>query len=201
VDVGSLLLYGLAGDAAGDLEQVTVTIHQGADASGRRVGAWSVNRAGGFWELSWPDRLAPGLYTAVASQADAAGNVARASSTFMLVPPLRVIGGPLDLAQNGLLRVPIGCPAPTGTCSGTVTAVSSRALRDPGGRRAPLRLIRTSFVVPAGRQLLVAGRVRGWMVRALRRAGPQPVLITVRLSSGIAYPGIYRARRTVAVAG
>jgi Bacterial Ig-like domain len=73
---------GAAGNASGDATTVTVKIYSGAGTGGTVVQTLTPTRSGGSWSTT-PAALAQGTYTAQATQADAAGNVATSSaSTF-----------------------------------------------------------------------------------------------------------------------
>ena len=70
-------LAGAAGDATGDSQTLTVSVYQGPVAAGEPVRTLTATRAGAIWSSSnadWSSPLADGLYTAQATQADAAGN-------------------------------------------------------------------------------------------------------------------------------
>lgn len=183
---GTPTLFGLAGNAAGDLPQVELALYRGEAPRGRPLRWLVATRTGGFWSATLSGRLPLGLVTAVVVQGDSAGHVATVRTTFLLVPAVRIIGGPLDLAENGLLSVPVGCPGPPGggvaACAGTVTVTTTRRL--PG--RGRVRLLRKPFSVPVGRQMVVSGYTPGFAARALRRADRQGVEVTVRLTGGSA---------------
>ena len=69
----SLTLSGAAGSASGDATTVTLSVYSGTAASGTPVLTRSVTRSGAAWSTS-VTTLGEGTYTAVATQADGAGN-------------------------------------------------------------------------------------------------------------------------------
>jgi hypothetical protein len=83
-------LTGDAGLAAGDLPTVTVTVYEGATASGTVVASANVSGASGTWSYQTP-HLADGTYTAQATQRDEAGNVGTSAAVTFRVdttPPV-----------------------------------------------------------------------------------------------------------------
>jgi hypothetical protein len=84
---GAPAYAGAAGDAAGDAAQVTVRTFAGGAATGTPVQTTTATRAAGAWSATGA-ALAPGTYTAVASQTDGAGNVgSSAPVTFTVAAP------------------------------------------------------------------------------------------------------------------
>jgi Bacterial Ig-like domain len=69
----SVTLSGAAGSASGDATTVTLTVYSGTAASGTPVLTRSVTRSAAAWSTS-VTTLGEGTYTAVAAQADGAGN-------------------------------------------------------------------------------------------------------------------------------
>jgi large repetitive protein len=69
---------GNAGTESGDLSSITVNIYSGTLGTGLPAQTLKVP-GGGEWETSASLSLADGIYTAVAEQSDAAGNVGRSS--------------------------------------------------------------------------------------------------------------------------
>jgi hypothetical protein len=186
---------GTAGAAYGDLAQVTLTVYRGTVAAGRPAGALTVTRVGTAWQAIWPQRLPLGIYTVSVAQGDLGGATTVLTSHFLVVPPPSVIGRPVQVSQSGLVSVPVGCLAATGTCNGQVQVITRRRLRF-GGHRTRLRLLSARFAIAAGTQRIVSGRMPYAVLRTLRRDGPQAVTITVTMSAPAA---TFTAARTVRV--
>ena len=134
---------GTAGQDTGDEPAVTVTVRAGSGSGGPQVLSLETTRdaSTGAYAITPPSGLAPGTYTAQATQADAAGNTATTQPvTFTLA------GDPPPPPATG------STPAPTSA---------------PGARRAAAAL-RISSVAPrrcrrGARCTLV---VRGWAARS-----------------------------------
>ncbi|HEX6651402.1 MAG TPA: Ig-like domain-containing protein [Thermoleophilaceae bacterium] len=87
-------LAGGAGTAAGDSTTVTVKIWSGTGTAGSPLHTIPVTRSGGTWSTTAP-ALAEGTYTALAEQADDAGNTGSSSARTFTVdttPPDTTIG-------------------------------------------------------------------------------------------------------------
>jgi acid phosphatase type 7 len=79
---------GAAGTATGDEVAVIVRVYTGTTASGTPVQQLEATRSGGTWSVTSSAPLDDGTYTALAEQADAAGNVGHsAARTFSVVAP------------------------------------------------------------------------------------------------------------------
>ena len=91
VDTATPTLTGTAGNAPGDAATVAVRIYNGAVAVGAPVQSLSAPRIGSTWSVQ-AAALAPGQYTAQATQANAQGDGVSAPTTFT-VPPGVVAGG------------------------------------------------------------------------------------------------------------
>jgi hypothetical protein len=95
---------GAAGNAAGpspsaDSATVTVKIYAGSTATGSPVQTRNATRSGTTWTIAASPALADGVYTAQASQTDAAGNTGNSSAnTFTIdtVGPTVVVTSPTD---------------------------------------------------------------------------------------------------------
>jgi hypothetical protein len=92
VDTPTPTLTGTAGNAAGDADTVTVRIYPGALPTGTPLQARSVARAGTSWALT-TDPLAPGQYTAQATQANGSLNGVSSPTTFTVLGPAQPGGG------------------------------------------------------------------------------------------------------------
>lgn len=78
------LLSGVAGAANGDAQTLSVRLFRGPAATGTPVETATVARSAAGWSFKIPRALSDGVYTAVAEQADAAGNAASAPLKFTL---------------------------------------------------------------------------------------------------------------------
>jgi hypothetical protein len=85
-------LTGTAGNAPGDASTVTVRIYNGAIPAGAPVQTRSAPRTGTSWAVA-TDPLAPGQYTAQATQANGTSNGVSAPTTFSVVAPGSPGGG------------------------------------------------------------------------------------------------------------
>lgn len=65
---------GVAGTASGDADAISIDVYSGTAASGTPVRTLSTTRFDGIWSVAGGAPLAPGTYTARATQRDAAGN-------------------------------------------------------------------------------------------------------------------------------
>lgn len=77
-------LAGAAGNATGDATTVTVKIHGGTGTAGTVVQTLTSTRSGASWSVN-ATTLPQGTYTAQATQADTAGNVATSSANTFVV--------------------------------------------------------------------------------------------------------------------
>jgi Bacterial Ig-like domain len=94
----SVTLSGAAGSASGDATTVTLNLYAGSAATGTPVLTRSVTRSGAAWSTS-VTTLGEGTYTAVATQADGAGNTGTsATRTFTIdtTAPTRVSMSAVD---------------------------------------------------------------------------------------------------------
>jgi hypothetical protein len=95
---------GTAGAASGDSQSVTVRVYSGLDAFGTPVQTLSAARQGTSYSVDAGSALAPGTYTAQASQSDASGNTGRSSANTFAVAssapsPQRVLVAAGDIAS------------------------------------------------------------------------------------------------------
>jgi hypothetical protein len=85
VNTATPTLIGTAGNAAGDAPTVAVRIYNGAVPAGSPVQSLSAPRTGNTWSAQTA-ALAPGQYTAQATQANAQADGVSAPTTFTVVP-------------------------------------------------------------------------------------------------------------------
>jgi hypothetical protein len=107
---------GTAGTALGDLPPITVSIYAGSAPSGAPVEKLHTTAIGAAWSTAAAAALPEGEYTAVAEQADLAGNIGHSENdTFILapvqtpptasltwVPANPVVGQPVTLVSTSL---------------------------------------------------------------------------------------------------
>jgi hypothetical protein len=79
-------ITGAAGDAQGDAAELLVRLWPGAEPSGAPAHELRPARSGTAWSAR-PPALAPGTWTVVAWQTDAAGNIGAARRTFTVTAP------------------------------------------------------------------------------------------------------------------
>jgi hypothetical protein len=146
---------GLAGTADGDQPAVTVDVYSGARATGTPVQTLSATSTDSTGDFSVPasSPLAPGTYTAVATQLDAMGNLGTSNKATFTVPgpmptttttttpaptpqPTTTPGGgsptvPASLAfvgspsgQSGHVKMTLACRGASGPCSFTVAVTT-----------------------------------------------------------------------------
>ena len=92
VNTATPTLTGTAGNAAGDAPTVTVRIYNGAVPAGAPVQTLSAPRIGNSWSAQTA-ALAPGQYTAQATQANAQADGVSAPTTFTVPPGAAGTGG------------------------------------------------------------------------------------------------------------
>lgn len=176
---------GRAGNRLGDSPLVTVELYSGAGTGGRRVGSMRVSRTGSSWSGEFPFALAPGRYTARATQTDDAGHSSHTPPrTFQVVVAPAVIGSAIRLSRQGVLAVPITCIGAIGqVCSFDVLSVTVPSLQAvPGGPIGHLRLLFAYVSFRAGHTFVVKATVPADVLRAVRRAARLSVQITVTFS-------------------
>lgn len=108
----SPLLSGSAGTAPGDEQVVTVEIYSGSTIAGSPIQTFTASVVGGTWQARPPSPLAPGTYTARASQRDANGNVSFSAPWTFTVAAAQQPPPPQQV------------PAPTPRQTGNATPVS-----------------------------------------------------------------------------
>jgi hypothetical protein len=81
---------GRAGTAAGDIPTITVTVYPGPAAAGSPAEVMRTTASGETWSTGPAPQLPEGEYTAVATQADLAGNVGESESVSYVLAPGQV---------------------------------------------------------------------------------------------------------------
>lgn len=180
----TVTLSGQAGTALGDASTVSVAVYRGRRARGRALAHFTVPVRRGGWSHRLRLSYRPGLYTVLATQRDDAGHTARPPAhTFRLLAAPKVIAGPPSLDRSGMASIPITCTASTGSCTGQVLVLTTRAMApEPGGPSGHVRVLFAYVDAPAGATVVVRGSVPGYVARALRRAAPVRVRVTASLS-------------------
>ena len=104
-------LSGVAGDAAGDSDTVTVNVHPGTTTNAPALQQIDVTRSGGSWSAD-AATLMPGTYTAQAKQDDSAGHSTQSgANTFTITEPGTGGGGGggggvlVEAAPNAIFNV------------------------------------------------------------------------------------------------
>ncbi len=127
---------GAAGIASGDIASIKLTIYAGTAATGSPVETVKATPSGASWGATPPTALADGTYTAVAEQADEAGNVGVSGTTTFTVdatPPsvsLNAVASPTKIATPTFTGAGGTAPgdAPTVTVTIYVGAATSGAV-------------------------------------------------------------------------
>ncbi len=178
-----VVFAGQAGDALGDSSTINVALYRGAKVRGPSLGTRRVNVNGSSWSVGWGQGVRNGTYTVRATQTDDAGHTTRITHVFRAVPGPTTIGGFVLLSSSGAASIPIGCAARSGTCSGTVLAVTTRRFRTTaGGPVGQLRVLFAFVQIPAGKTQTVRAAVSGSVAKVLHRDGGGTVKVTARLS-------------------
>lgn len=181
---GAVSFAGAAGDGYGDLPEVDLTLYRGSAIGGQVYGTEAVTPSGATWQAGWPSLLPLGIYTLQAQQHDIAGRATTATVTFIVIPAPSIIGQSVQISQSGVVTVPIGCLADSGSCGGVVLIITRREFQTrPGGPRGHLRVLFAGFAVPAGTERVISRRLPATSFRALRGRGRQPVNIIVVTSA------------------
>ena len=192
---------GVAGTVYGDSSTVLVSLWPGTSAKGKPIGTAHATIRGTTWSVTWPHRLALGLYTVQATQTDDAGHTTRTSAhTFLAVPSSTTIGDGVTLTRGGTAYIPVLCMAPAGSfCDGTVLVVTSKSYQpSPGGPTGQLRVLFAYLIkIPGGQTGIARRPVYGAVKRLLERKAPLAVHVTVTLSSGSGSPVTSTGTRTL----
>jgi Bacterial Ig-like domain/PKD domain len=123
--IGAVLNYsrptisGLAGQASGDEQSVTLKLYAGPTASGSPVQKLETTPGGGAWTTAGAvSALANGIYTVLAEQSDAAGNTGTSTATFTITTSTPVV----TLEASGLVaRGPLHLTGPTPSFTGSAS--------------------------------------------------------------------------------
>ncbi len=192
---------GIAGTVYGASSTVLVSLWHGTSAKGKPIGTAHATIRGTTWSVTWPHRLALGLYTVQATQTDDAGHPTRTSAhTFLAVPSSTTIGDGVTLTRGGTAYIPVLCMAPAGSfCDGTVLVVTSKSYQpSPGGPTGQLRVLFAYLIkIPGGQTGIARRPVYGAVKRLLERKAPLAVHVTVTLSSGSGSPVTSTGTRTL----
>ncbi|HWF75386.1 MAG TPA: Ig-like domain-containing protein [Solirubrobacteraceae bacterium] len=179
-----LLFAGAAGNASFDARVVTVTLYRGKKASGKPVGTTRATVTGSTWSAKWPRSLAPGTYTAVASQGDVVGHVGRSPAhTFRVLPLPPVIGAQATFSRAGRVSVVIACNESAGdTCSGTVLVLTRGEFQPlAGGPVGHLTVMFAYVHIPGGQTRSITRTVLPSVAAVLRRHAGVGVTISASL--------------------
>lgn len=155
-----LKFTGAAGTFAFDANSVTVSLYRGRKAAGKRVGTAKAKVSGSTWSTSWPRTLAPGVYTARASQSDAAGHVGVSGArTFRVLALPPVIARTVTTDGTGRVSVKVACNEPAGdTCSGTVLVLTRREFQPLSGGPVGRLTVMFAYVHLRGAQISTVRR-------------------------------------------
>lgn len=99
---------GTAGDAAGDSANVTVKVYSGSAATGSPLQTLTATRTGGTWTIDGSPALGDGTHTAIAEQADGAGNAGTSAPRTFTVdttePDTTIDSAPADPTNDSTPR-------------------------------------------------------------------------------------------------
>jgi hypothetical protein len=209
---GVPVFRGTAGTASGDLSGVQLAIYRGATITATPVQAVDVAAgAGGAFEVPGVTELAPGTYTALASQRDLAGNEGRSTATFTVPSPrpgppastspgpgpethrpspahpsVAIIGKPRGVAGAIHLKLKCDSGAP---CH---VALTGTTVEKPAGKVA---VAHKRLTIAAGKVTSLAIALDGHGRRLLRELGHLQVKL------GVALPGAPALHTVVRLAG
>ena len=182
-DVLQLVFAGAAGGASFD-SPVTVALYKGAKPVGSRVGTVQAKVTGSTWSTRWPGALAPGVYTALASQTDAVGHrgvsIAR---TFSVLPLPPIIGDAVTIDRAGRVTVKIACNEPPGdACSATVLVLTRAAFQPLAGGLVGRLTVMFAYVrIPGAQTSTISRTALASVAAALRHHANVPVTISATL--------------------
>ncbi len=182
---GQPLFAGGASAAFDASSTVTIRVYSGSSVSGSPVETIAAANNNGSYAGAGSSSIAPGTYTAQAEQDDPIGvpNLS-APVTFQVVPGLLKIASPISLSRSGVASISIGCVAPSGTCVGTVLAVTKRSFGPtPGGPTGPLLVLFAYMHINAGQTQTVTTVLPGPVARVLRRAKHPALRVTTAFGS------------------
>jgi hypothetical protein len=179
-----LVFTGTAGSASFYSPVVKVSLYRGRRAIGKRFATTQAKVTGSTWTVAWSRLLAPGMYTAQASQNDAVGHVGvSAAHTFRVLPLPPVIGAVATINSAGRVGVKIACNEPAGdTCSGTVLVLTRGEFQPLAGGPVGRLTVMFAFVhIPGGQIRTVTRTVLPSVVAVLRRHANVAVTISANL--------------------
>jgi hypothetical protein len=179
-----LVFTGIAGSASFDTPLVNVTLYRGEKATGKRIATTQAKVTGSTWSATSSRLLAPGVYTAQASQGDVVGHLGlSAPHTFRVLPLPPVIGAVATINSAGRVGVKIACNEPAGdTCSGNVLVLTRGAFQPLAGGPVGRLTVMFAFVhIPGGQIRTVTRTVLPSVVAALRRHANVAVTISANL--------------------
>jgi hypothetical protein len=181
VSAAGVVFSGAAGTELGDSTQVTVVLYRGGSAAGSPLGTQGTAASGDTWSLRWPSRLPLGHYTVRVQQRDDAGHTTVTQPLpFQVVTPPHPIGPSVRVTRSGAVSVTVGCTASAGVCSGDVIVLTLRNFQPiAGGPRGRIRVLFAYVSIPAGTATTVRGALSAPVARALRRAAPLRVRVSV----------------------
>lgn len=135
------VLSGAAGAAVGDLATVTVKIFNGTGTAGAVAQTLSTTRSGATWSVP-AATLVEGTYTALASQADAAGNVGTSSAnTFVIdtTKPAVTLTTPANSATVNVATPALSGAA--GNLAGDSATVTVKVYSGPTAAGSPIQTL------------------------------------------------------------
>jgi hypothetical protein len=195
-----LVFSGAASTASGDSSTIVVTLYRGGAANGKPVGTVHASASNGTWRATWPRKLALGLYTARATQANGQGGTDVSQAVTFLVVPHPGASVLADLSRSRLLSIPITCQITTGDCAGTVLATTVKSYQPvAGGPIGRLRLLFSYVAIPAGHTMIVRGHVSRAVQRALRHKKRRSIKVRVTTSLDETGIGVVKTTSTLAL--
>ncbi|HWF34344.1 MAG TPA: hypothetical protein VG295_03205, partial [Solirubrobacteraceae bacterium] len=194
-----LVFTGTAGDESFYTHVVSVALYRGRRATGLRFGTSAVKVRGSTWSATWPRTLAPGFYTAQASQSDAVGHVGVSlPTTFRVLPLPPVVAGVATINGAGHVAVKVACNEPMGdSCAGTVVVLTRGDFQPvPGGPVGRLTVMFAYVHIPGGQIQTVTRMALPSVAAVLRRHPNVAVTISANLhpSKGKAIHALTRGR-------
>jgi len=193
---------GTATDVYGDSSSVKVSLWSGTSDKGVPMSTADARVTGTTWSITWPHKLALGLYTIRASQSDDAGHTAYTPAhTFLIVPSPTTIGDAVTITRSGQVSVPISCPAPAGsTCKASVLILTTKSYRPTaGGVKGQLKVMFAYLSIRSGQTVVVRQRVTGAVERLLLRKAPLSVRVVAAISVGTGKPVTNSGTRTLKI--
>ena len=186
-DTYQLVFAGAAGDQTFDSGIVTVALFKGKGAAAKAVGTMQTKVTGSSWSATWTKTLPPGVYTALAWQADVVGHVGLSiPHSFTVLPPPPVIGRVATINRAGRVSVKISCNEPADdTCSGTVLVLTRGEFQPvAGGPTGRLTVMFAYVHIRGGQTSTVMRTVLTRVADALRGHAEVAVTISANLRPG-----------------